>query len=541
MNGAEAMVQCLLEEGVDTIFGIPGVAIAPFYEAMYENQDKITHILVRQEQAAGHAASGYARISGRPGVCVASSGPGATNLITALATAYADSIPIIAITGQVASTLLGRDVFQEADMRGATESFVKYSYLVRNVNDIPQIFKEAFYIANTGRKGPVLIDIPCDIQKMTLKKEFSYPKSVDIRGYKPNTKGNRQQMEKVIESINKAKKPLICVGGGVILGQAQKEVRSFCEKFRIPMVSTMMGIGVMPKKHPLYFGMLGNNGKPYANKAVAGSDLLIIVGARVADRAVPKPDELERKVSVIHIDIDSAEIGKNMGPTLPLVGDAKDIFAQLLEADIQIDTSGWLMQLEEVKKTTVDHRVFSDKLVNPMTFVKTLSDKMDRDAIYVADVGQNQLWSADNYIMKEGRFLTTGGMGTMGYSIPASIGARFAAPDRQVVTVCGDGAFQMSMYELGTIAVAKLPMKIIVVKNRYLGLVREHQEKVYDGHYFGTQLEDYPRYDHLARAYDMQYFEAWSNEELDNRLDAFLKADGAALMVVNIDSANNTK
>ena len=310
MNGAEAMVQCLLEEGVNTIFGIPGVAIAPFYEAMYENQDKITHILVRQEQAAGHAASGYARISGKPGVCVASSGPGATNLITALATAYADSIPIIAITGQVASTLLGRDVFQEADMRGATESFVKYSYLVRNVNDIPQIFREAFYIANTGRKGPVLIDIPCDIQKLTLKKEFSYPKSVDIRGYKPNTKGNRQQMEKVIESINKAKKPLICVGGGVILGQAQKEVRSFCEKFRIPMVSTMMGIGVMPKKHPLYFGMLGNNGKPYANKAVAGSDLLIIVGARVADRAVPKPDELERKVSVIHIDIDSAEIGK---------------------------------------------------------------------------------------------------------------------------------------------------------------------------------------------------------------------------------------
>ena len=230
-----------------------------------------------------------------------------------------------------------------------------------------------------------------------------------------------------------------------------------------------------------------------------------------------------------------------MGPTLPLVGDAKDIFAQLLEADIQIDTSGWLKQLEEVKKTTVDHRVFSDRLVNPMTFVKTLSDKMDKDGIYVADVGQNQLWSADNYIMKEGRFLTTGGMGTMGYSIPASIGARFAAPDRQIVTVCGDGAFQMSMYELGTIAVAKLPMKIIVVKNRYLGLVREHQEKVYEGHYFGTQLEDYPRYDSLAKAYDMQYFEAWSNEELDGTLDAFLKADGAALMVVNIDSANNTK
>lgn len=541
MNGAEAMVQCLIEEGVTTIFGIPGVAIAPFYEALYQNQDRIHHVLVRQEQAAGHAASGYARISGRPGVCVTSSGPGATNLITALATAYADSIPIVAITGQVASTLLGRDVFQEADMRGATESFVKYSYLVKSAGDIPRIFKEAFYIANTGRKGPVLIDIPCDIQKMGLKKDFVYPDEVDIRGYKPSTKGNRQQMDKVIEAISEAKKPLVCVGGGVILGQAQPEVRAFCEKFRIPMVSTMMGIGVMPKKHPLYFGMLGNNGKPYANRAVSSSDLLIIVGARVADRAVPKPDELERKVNVIHIDIDSAEIGKNLGPTLPLVGDAKQIFAQLLDADIHIDTHEWIESLNEIKKKTVDRRVFSDRLVNPMYFVKTLSKKMDDNAIYVADVGQNQLWSADNYIMKEGRFLTTGGMGTMGYSIPASVGAKLAAPDRQVVTVCGDGAFQMSMYELGTIAVCGLPLKIIVVKNRYLGLVREHQEKVYGGHYFGTQLEDYPRYDSLAKAYDMAYFEAWDNEGLGSALDSFLAEKGAALMVVNVDSANNTK
>lgn len=426
-------------------------------------------------------------------------------------------------------------------MRGATESFVKYSFLVKNAGDIPRIFKEAFYLADTGRKGPVLIDIPCDIQKNTLRKEFAYPEEVDIRGYKPKAKGNRQQMDKVIEAISKAKKPLVCVGGGVILGQAQRQVRAFCEKFQIPMVSTMMGIGVMPKNHPLSFGMLGNNGKPYANTAVAYSDLLIIVGARVADRAVPRPDELERKVSVIHIDIDSAEIGKNLGPTLPLVGDAADIFEQLGQADIQIDTHEWIDQLNDRKKSTVDQRVFSDRLVNPMTFVQTLSSKMEEDGIYVADVGQNQLWSADNYIMKEGRFLTTGGMGTMGYSIPASIGAILAAPGRQVVTVCGDGAFQMSMYELGTIAVAKLPAKIIVIKNRYLGLVREHQEKVYDKHYFGTLLEDYPRYESLAKAYDMAYFEAWSNEELPDLLDRFLKLEGSALMLVNIDSANNTK
>ena len=540
MNGAEAMVQCLIEEGVTTIFGIPGVAIAPFYEALY-NQNKVKAVLVRQEQAAGHAASGYARISRKPAVCVASSGPGATNLITALATAYADSIPVVAITGQVASSLLGRDVFQEADMRGATESFVKYSYLVKNVNDIPRIFKEAFYIANTGRKGPVLIDIPCDVQSMRLKRDFVYPEKVDIRGYKPNVEGNKQQMAKVISTIKKARKPLLCAGGGVILGHAEQEILRFCEKNRIPLVTTMMGIGVCPKNHPLYFGMLGNNGKPYANRAVQNSDLLMIVGARIADRAVPKPDDLERRVTIIHIDIDSAEIGKNLGPTIPLVGDAKNIFRSLEEEDLDLDTTDWIDELEEIKHSTVDHRVFSDQLVNPMNLVQTLSSKMADDGIYVADVGQNQLWSADNYIMKRGRFLTTGGMGTMGYSIPASIGAYFAEPDKQVVTVCGDGAFQMSMYELGTIAVNHLPMKILVVKNRYLGLVREHQEKVYQSHFSSVELYDYPKYEELAQSYDMDYFFADSNETLGDEIDRFLATKRAALMVCEVDSRNNTK
>ena len=279
------MVKCLEEEGVTRIFGYPGVAISPFYEALY-NAGTIEHVLVRQEQAAGHAASGYARISRKAAVCVTSSGPGATNLITALATAYADSIPLIAITGQVNSNLLGRDVFQEADMRGSTESFVKYSYLVKSADDIPRIFKEAFYIASTGRKGPVLIDIPCDVQIDLLKKSFDYTSEVNIRGYKPSTKGNNPQMHKVVAAINKAKKPLICAGGGVILGNGEECVRQFCEKNNIPLVTTMMGIGVMPKNHPLYFGMLGNNGKPYANRAVANSDLLIIAGARIADRAL---------------------------------------------------------------------------------------------------------------------------------------------------------------------------------------------------------------------------------------------------------------
>ena len=539
MNGAEAMVKCLEAEGITKIFGIPGVAIAPFYDALYD-APSIEHILVRQEQAAGHEASGYARVSRKTAVCVTSSGPGATNLITALATAYAYSIPIVALTGQVNSSLLGRDVFQEADMRGATESFVKYSYLVKNADDIPRIFKEAFYIASSGRKGPVLIDIPCDVQSAELKRGFSYPEEVNLRGYKPNTKVNAQQLAKVVTAINKAKKPLICVGGGVILGNGEELVRVFCEKNQIPLVHTMMGMGVLPTALPLYFGMLGNNGKPYANRAVANSDLLIVVGARIADRAVPKPENLEKQVNIIHIDIDSAEIGKNLGPTIPLVADVRLVFQALLDSDIHLDTSAWLEQLEQIKHSTVDHRKFSDALVNPMTLVQHLSEKMDDDAIYIADVGQNQLWSADNYIMKNGRFLTTGGMGTMGYSIPAAIGAKLVDPSRQVVAVCGDGDFQMSMFELGTIAVNKIPVKILVMRNTYLGLVREHQEKKYHKRYSGVELHKYPHYDKLAEAYDMEYFYADSNETLDDELDRFLACPGACIMVCEIDSANNT-
>ena len=539
MNGAEAMVKCLEAEGIDKVFGYPGVAIAPFYDALYNSS--IEHFLARQEQAAGHAASGYARISRKPAVCVTSSGPGATNMITAMATAYADSIPIIVITGQVNSELLGRDVFQEADMRGATQSFVKYSYLVKNVEDIPRVFKEAFFIANTGRKGPVLIDIPVDVQMKELSKDFKYPDSVDIRGYKPNTKGNPQQMAKVIKAINSAERPLLCAGGGVILGNGEEIVQQFCEKYQVPLVHTMMGIGVMAKDHPLYFGMLGNNGKPYANNAVANCDLLIIVGARIADRAIPRPKNLEKKLTVIHIDIDTAEIGKVLGPTIPLVGDVNNIFQSFLDADIQIDTAQWLRELENVKHSTVDHRVWSDKLVNPMILVQTLSQKMDDDAIYVADVGQNQLWSADNYVMKHGRYMTTGGMGCMGYSIPAALGAKICQPDKQVVAVCGDGSFQMSMYELGTIAVNEIPLKILVMKNGFLGLVREYQHYNYKDRYSGVVLYDYPKYDKIAEAYDMGYFEARDNDSLDEELDKFLKYDGAAIMVCEIDSKNITK
>ena len=539
MTGAEAMVKCLEAEGITRVFGYPGVAIAPFYEGLYNSS--IEHVLVRQEQNAGHAASGYARLSRKPAVCCVTSGPGATNLITALATCYADSIPIIAISGQVSSELLGRDVFQEADMTGATRSFVKHSYLVKDPDDLPRIFKEAFYIASTGRKGPVLIDVPIDVQNKKLSREFKYPDEVNMRGYKPEVKVNLQQIKKVVAALGKAKKPLIRAGGGVILGDGEEHIRAFCEKFNIPVVSTMMGIGVMPKKHPLYFGMLGNNGKPYANKAVGRSDLLIIVGARLADRAIPKPENLVRRVGVIHIDIDTAEIGKNMGPTIPLVGDVKDIFQVLMEQEIPVADQSWIDELEEVKHSTVDPRVFSDKLVNPNLLVQMLSEKMDDNAVYVADVGQNQLWSADNYVMKNGRFMTTGGMGTMGYSIPAAMGAKMYDPSVQAVAVCGDGSFQMSMNELATIRVNQVPVKVLVMKNRFLGLVREYQYNTYDSHYSGVRLYDWPRYDKIAEAYEMPFFSCSHDADLEKTLDEFLACPDACLMVCDVDSEDRVK
>ena len=539
ITGADAMVRCLEEEGITKIFGYPGVAIAPFYDGLYRSS--IEHILVRQEQAAGHAASGYARVSRKPAVCCTSSGPGAANLITALATAYADSIPIIAITGQVSSELLGKDVFQEADIRGATESFVKYSYLVKDPDDIPRIFREAFHIASTGRKGPVLIDVPIDIQNAELTKEFAYPKTIKIRGYKPDPALNKPQLKRVVEALNEAERPLMCVGGGAILADSEKQVRAFCEKFNIPLVSTMMGIGVMPKKHPLYFGMLGNNGKPYANRAVNHSDLLIVAGARLADRAVANPRTLEKRVPVIHIDIDTAEIGKNLGPMIPLVGNIKKVLDQLMKENIKRTSDDWLNKLQEIKTSTVDRRIFSDELVNPNFLVQTLSEKMDDDAIYVADVGQNQLWSADNYVMKNGRFLTTGGMGTMGYSIPAAIGAKMAMPKKQVVAVCGDGSFQMSMNEIATAKVNGIPIKIVIMKNRVLGLVREYQYNTYEKRYSGIDLYSYPHHDKIAEAYDMDYFHCDSNDELGDVIDRFLSSDKASLLVCDIETENKVK
>lgn len=532
MNGADAIIKCLSAEGVKVVFGYPGVAICPFYNSIL--QSDIQTVLVRTEQNAAHAASGMARMTGKPGVCAVTSGPGATNVITGIATAFADSIPLIVITGQVNSELLGSDVFQEADITGAVESFVKYSYLVKNVQDIPRIFKEAFHIANTGRKGPVLIDVPIDIQNATMK-NFSYPEEVSLRTYKPTVKGHVVQIKKVIKELEKAKKPIICAGGGVLLSNAEENLRLFAEKYNIPVVSTMMGIGVMPTKHPLYFGMVGNNGKAYANKAMNESDLLIMVGARVADRAVSQPDLITQNKILVHMDVDPAEIGKNAGPTIPLVGDAKHIFEEFLNQEFECEHDDWLKTLNEYKVSLAPKRNPNPKYVDPAAFIAELSEKMKDDGVYVADVGQNQIWSCAYHIVKEGRFLTSGGMGTMGYSIPAAIGAKLADKKRQVIAVCGDGSFQMSMMELATIRQHNIPVKIIVFKNNYLGMVRQYQHFTYKDQYSVVDLSGSPDLEKLSAAYDIPFLRLNNMDKVTETIETFLEKDETMMLECLID------
>ncbi|MBR6147329.1 MAG: biosynthetic-type acetolactate synthase large subunit [Lachnospiraceae bacterium] len=538
MTGADIMVKCLVEEGVTEIYGYPGVAIAPFYEAVRAS-GKIHSTLVRTEQSAAHAASGFTRVKkGVPGVCAVTSGPGATNLITGIATAFADSIPLVCITGQVKSELMGGDVFQEADITGACESFVKYSYLVRDVDDIPRIMKEAFHVANTGRKGPVLIDVPIDMQQAEVKR-FTYPAEVNMRTYKPTVKGNMVQINKVIKELEKAKRPLIYAGGGVLLSDAGDKLEEFAAKHSIPVVSTMMGIGVLPTDHPLYFGMVGNNGKAYANRAVAECDVIIVVGARVADRAVNQPDLITKDKVMIHIDVDPAEIGKNAGPSIPLVGDAYYIFDDLLVKEYEADYTEWLEKLSEYKARLSDKPSQYGEYVDAPEFIRRLTEAMDDDAIYVADVGQNQMWSCGYAKIVNGQFLTTGGMGTMGYSIPAAMGAKMAAKDKQVVAVCGDGSFQMSMCELATIRQNDVPVKIIVFNNGYLGLVRQFQHYNYADNYSVVDLSGNPDLSKLAAAYDMPFIRVNNMSEVDDAIKKFLKDDTRYLMECMINPLAN--
>ncbi len=532
ISGADIMVKCLQAEGVDTVFGYPGATICPFYDSLYDSD--IKHVLVRQEQNAAHAASGYARASMKPGVCIATSGPGATNLITGIATAYCDSIPMIAITGQVKSDLLGRDVFQEADITGACEPFTKHSYLVSRTEDIPRIFKEAFHIASTGRPGPVLIDIPMDMQTNMIE-SFEYPETVKIRGYKPNTKGHTIQVKKAVEMIKKAKRPIIVSGGGVLSSGAKLKLQKFAEMTQIPVLSTMMGIGVMPSDHPLYLGMLGTHGRRCANKALHTTDLAIVCGARLGDRAIASPDQMSERTKIIHIDIDPAEIGKNVAVDIPIVGDMNNVLRGLIEniGDFKINDE-WDERVKDLKAHYQNKISTFEGYVEPRTLIGKLSSMLKRKAILCADVGQNQIWCANNFRIREGRFFTTGGMGTMGYSIPAAIGAKLGLKKRDVVVVCGDGSFQMSLNELSTIVQNDLNIKIIVMRNYRLGMVRELQDNMYNKRHSATILNEAPDIVALAKAYGIDSVEVSSNEDAEKYIGKIVESDKPFVLVCKV-------
>ncbi len=543
ITAAEAMVKCLQEQGVSTVFGYPGAAICPFYDALYGTD--IHHVLVRQEQNAAHAASGYARLTGKPGVCIATSGPGALNLITGIATAYMDSVPMIAITGQVDSELLGRDVFQEADMTGSAEPFVKHSYLVKNAKDLPRIFREAFYIAGSGRPGPVLIDVPVDVQKASLN-WAEKTGEVSITGYKPSFKGHPMQIKRACEELCKAKKPLIVAGGGIFYAGAQKQLRMLAERLNIPVIHTMMGKGALSTDHPLNVGMLGMHGIVSANRLMNQADTLLIVGARVGDRSVKNPSKISEKATTIHIDVDPAEIGKNVSIDIPIVGDACQILMQMneyIELKDPEKSTDWFYELMPIPAAT--QKLGADGCINPKWLMQRLSEKAPKDAICVADVGQNQIWSCLNFDIREGRFITSGGMGTMGYSIPAAVGAAFAVRDsgmqNPVFAVCGDGSFQMSMMELATIKAQQLPVKMVLFVNDRLGMVRELQDKFYENRKIAVFLDGSPAFADLVKSYGIRSRVLDQHEQdIEGVLDEFIRSEEAYLLEVRVSPNEST-
>lgn len=539
LTGARAIIKALEMENVDIIFGYPGAAICPFYDCLYDSE--INHVLTRNEQGAVHAANGYARVTGKTGVCVATSGPGATNMITGIATAYMDSIPIVAITGQVSSELIGRDVFQEADITGATAPFCKHNYLVKDVKELPRIIKEAFHIASTGRPGPVVIDIPVDVQNKEFN--FEYPKSIDIKGYKPTYKGHSLQIKKIADAIKKSKTPVICAGGGVVNAYASEELRKFAEKCRIPVTTTLMGIGALPTEHELNLGMIGSHGFYTANHALHNADLIIIMGARVGDRAMGTANKIAEKAKIVHIDIDPAEIGKNIGTTIPVVGDIKLVLTELYEVAEKGNTDEWIERISKVKQEhPLKHVDGKDcGTVKPQYLLRTMSDMLGDDGIVATEVGQNQIWSANYLKVKKPRtFITSGGMGTMGFGLPAAVGVKVGRPDAQVVAVCGDGSFQMSMNELGTIKQKKLGVKIIIFNNARLGMVREMQKLRYCGRYSQVLLDENPDFVKLIEAYGFKGEKITENSQVKEALQRMLDSSEAYLIECTVDPEEPT-
>lgn len=535
------MLECLKKEGVDTIFGYPGGTVINIYDELF-NFKEIRHILPRHEQAGTHAADGYARATGRVGVCLATSGPGATNTVTGIATAYMDSIPMVIITGQVPTPLIGNDAFQEVDIIGITRPCTKHSFLVKDVKDLAMIMKKAFYIARTGRPGPVLVDLPKDVQ--IAQTEFVYPESVEIRSYKPKLEGHPRQVEKAMAMILESRRPVVYVGGGAVLGNAAEELTILGRKLAVPVTTTLMGLGSFPENDPNSLGMLGMHGAYCANMAMTNADLIVAIGARFDDRVTGKLATFAPHAKIIHVDVDPTSIKKNVRVDLPIVGDVKDVLARMIKqadklkdkvAEFKTAIAPWKADIAGWKDKHPIGYKNSTTVIKPQFVIQKLRELSDDDAIISTDVGQHQMWTAQFFQFNKPRtLLTSGGLGTMGYGLPSAMGAQAAFPGRQVITICGDGGVQMNIQELATLVQNKLPVKIVILNNNFLGMVRQWQELFFDKRYSSTCMELPIDFVKLADAYGAKGFSTSKPGEVEKIIKQAFKEDGPVIMEFKI-------
>ncbi len=545
LTGSKILLESLLLEGVETIFGYPGGTVINIYDDLMDSS--IKHILTRHEQAAVHAADGYARATGKVGVALATSGPGATNTITGIATAYMDSIPMVVITGQVPTGLIGNDAFQEADLIGITRPITKHNYLVKDVKDLARIIKQAFYIARTGRPGPVVIDLPKDVQMAIT--EFEYPEKVELRGYKPTFGGNVRMIEKAVKMMLAAKKPVLYVGGGATLTDAHAELMALAETLQMPVTTTLMGMASFPKRHPLSLGMLGMHGTYYANMAVTNSDVLIALGARFDDRVTGKISTFAPHAKIIHVDVDPTSIKKNVRVDLPIVGDLRDVLKKMNKKlaehkdEVVQENEAIKPWLKEIAAWRKDHPMsykHSKTEIKPQFVIEKLRELSNDDAIVTTEVGQHQMWTAQFFDFTQPRtFLSSGGLGTMGYGLPAALGAQAAFPERQVIDVSGDGSFQMNSQELATLVQYRLPVKIVILNNNFLGMVRQWQQLFFDKRYSQTCMELPIDFTKLAEAYGATGLRATKPEEVEAVIKKAFETPGPVIMEFKVSREEN--
>ena len=536
-TGSQIVVDVLIDEGVDTLFAIPGGAVIPLFDTFYDAPIRV--LLMRHEQAAAHAADGYARATGKVGVCVATSGPGATNLTTGIATAFMDSVPMVAITGQVKTHLIGNDAFQEADTTGITRPISKHNYLVKDVADIARILREAFYIARTGRPGPVVVDLPVDLSIAEFDEDLAANAEIDLPGYRPCYEGNARQIKMAAEAINAAEKPVLYVGGGVITAGATEDVLALARKANIPATTTLMAMGAFPETDPLALEMLGMHGTVYANYAVTESDLLIAVGARFDDRVTGKVDEFAPHAKIIHIDIDPTSISKNVKVDIPVVGDAKRILVELNKLVKPAERKEWVDRIVEWKR---NHPLtYGEEGLKPQYVVEQICEITKGDAVICTEVGQNQMWACQFFTYSKPRsFISSGGLGTMGFGFPAAIGAQIGCPDKVVFDIAGDGSFQMNIQELCTVVQHKLPVKVALLNNGYLGMVRQWQELFYNKRYSHTTLSDgNPDFVKVAQAYGAMGIPVHVKDEVAPAIEKALAYDGPVVLDFHIDPEEN--